>query len=28
MTDFGHNGYAEQFAISLGIVYRMGKQFK
>ena len=28
MTDFGHNGFAEQFAISVGIVYRMGKQFK
>ena len=28
MTDFGHNGFAEQFAISVGLVYRMGKQFK
>jgi hypothetical protein len=28
MTDFGHNGFAEQFAISVGIVYRMGKQFR
>ncbi len=28
LTDFGHNGFAEQFAISVGVVYRMGKQFK
>jgi hypothetical protein len=28
MTDFGHNGFAEQFAISVGVVYRMGKQFR
>jgi hypothetical protein len=28
MTDFGSNGFAEQFAISVGIVYRLGKQFK
>jgi hypothetical protein len=28
MTDFGHNGFAEQFAISVGIVYRLGRQFK
>ena len=28
MTDFGSNGFAEQFAISVGVVYRMGRQFK
>jgi hypothetical protein len=28
LTDFGHNGFAEQFAISVGVVYRLGKQFK
>jgi hypothetical protein len=27
MTDFGHNGFAEQVAISVGVVYRMGRQF-
>ncbi|HEX4037407.1 MAG TPA: hypothetical protein VHX37_05055 [Acidobacteriaceae bacterium] len=28
LTDFGHNGFAEQFAISVGVVYRMGHRFK
>jgi hypothetical protein len=28
LTDFGHNGFAEQLAISVGVVYRMGHQFK
>lgn len=28
MTDFGHNGFEEQVAISLGVVYRMGRQFR
>ncbi len=28
LTDFGGNGYTEQFAISVGIVYRMGHKFK
>ena len=28
LTDFGHNGFAEQFAISVGVVYRMGRQFR
>jgi hypothetical protein len=28
LTDFGNNGFTEQFAISVGIVYRMGKQFR
>lgn len=28
LTDFGHNGFEEQFAISVGVVYRMGHRFK
>lgn len=28
LTDYGNNGLAEQFAISVGIVYRMGHPFK
>jgi hypothetical protein len=28
LTDFGGNGVVQQFAISVGIVYRMGHQFK
>lgn len=28
MTDFGSNGFAEQFALSVGVVYRMGHRFK
>jgi hypothetical protein len=28
LTDFGHNGFAEQVAISLGVVYRMGHPFR
>lgn len=28
LTDFGGNGYTEQFAISVGVVYRMGHKFK
>ena len=28
LTDFGHNGFAEQFAISVGLVYRMGHRFR
>lgn len=27
LTDFGGNGFAEQFAISVGLVYRMGHPF-
>lgn len=27
LTNFGSNGMAEQFAISIGLVYRMGRQF-
>ena len=28
LTDFGGNGFEEQFAISVGVVYRMGHRFK
>ena len=28
LTNFGGNGFAEQFAISVGLVYRMGHPFK
>jgi hypothetical protein len=28
MSDFGSNGLAEHFSISIGIVYRMGRRFK
>jgi hypothetical protein len=28
LTDFGQNGFAEQVAISVGVVYRMGHPFK
>ncbi|HTX42304.1 MAG TPA: hypothetical protein VMD25_10785 [Acidobacteriaceae bacterium] len=28
LTDYGNNGFNEQFAISVGVVYRMGHQFK
>ena len=28
LTNFGNNGFEEQFAISVGIVYRMGHRFK
>lgn len=28
MTNYGNNGLAEQFAISVGVVYRMGHPFK
>ena len=28
LTNFGSSGFREQFAISVGVVYRMGRQFK
>jgi hypothetical protein len=27
LTNFGNNGFEEQFAISIGVVYRMGRRF-
>jgi hypothetical protein len=27
LTNFGSNGFAEQFALSMGVVYRMGRRF-